>query len=141
MIDASTVDWVKLTRFASTITLKATGKACIVRAGCADGSWGSQGYDGRFWEVELSLDQPRTSIARTFLHEVGHAQAAHCKKTIAAGGVGLRSVEYLEDADFRDRVRARLHTIEREANEFADVAQATFEREFGPAWLDWPFVG
>ena len=140
-INRDCIDWVKLTRFASSVTYDATGKACIVRAGCDSDTWGRQGFDGRFWEIELNVEQPRDRVMETFLHELGHACNQHVTKTIAAGGLGRRSVEYLEDADFRDKVKARLYTIESEADAFAASAGAVFRRELGDAWLDWPFVG
>lgn len=142
MIALNDVDWQRLTRFASDITLKATGTACVVRAGFEAGCWGSQGHDGRFYEIELNLSQPREQLARTFLHELGHACHEHVKtKTIAAGGYALRNVDTIEDAEFREAVRARLHVMEGEANAFADTAQRVFEAQLGPSWAEWPFVG
>lgn len=142
MIDATTIDWRRLTRFASEITLKAVGAACVVRAGAGDGYWGAQGHDGRFYEIELSLSQPRTQLMRTLLHEIGHAANGHTKtKTIAAGGYTLRTVDSIADADFREKVRERLHVVESEADAFADTAQEVFETQLGPAWVEWPFVG
>lgn len=141
MINVQDVDWVRLTRFASDVTLKATGKACVVRGGFESGCWGSAGFDGRFYEIELTLSQPREQLARTFLHELGHCANNHPRRTIKSGGLTLRTVDYVEDAAFREGVRARLHTIESEADAFADAAQGIFEQEMGMAWREWPFVG
>lgn len=144
MIDASTVDWVRLSEFASRLTLPAQGLACVVRGvPDGDGTWGQAGKAATYYEIEMALDHPtRAQFTRTFLHECGHVARGHCTTPIhGEGKISQRAIQYVTDAKFRGMLQARVDLIEREANEFADLAQATFEREFGAAWVDWPFVG
>lgn len=140
MIDASTVDWDRLTWFASRLTVPAHGVACVVRGvPGGDGFLGHAGKQEHYYEIEVALHQGRESFMRTFLHEVGHVYKAHCSRPISAPGLTVYNFQYIADARIRKMAEDRHALIEREANEFSDQAQATFEREFGAAWVDWPF--
>jgi hypothetical protein len=141
-IDPAAVDWDRLMLFASKLTLAQTGRVTLVRPAIVeDGrTLGAAGFSpaAGAHEIELSLDQSRASLTRVYFHEVGHVFHAHVKKPIAAGGATLSTVDQVEP-DIRERVRQRLVLIEGEAEQFADMLQAAFQREMGAAWVDWPF--
>lgn len=142
MIDASTVDWRRLTDFATRLTYPAHGLACVVRGvPGGDGFLGHAGKAAQFFEIELSMAQARPSFTRTFLHELGHLVQGHCSRPIAEPGLTVYNFQYLGDARIRKMAEDRHALIEREAEQFADVAQRELERQLGAAWVDWPFVG
>lgn len=141
VISIRDVDWTRLTEFASRLTLPAAGLACVVRGvPGGDGFLGHAGKAAQFYEIEMCLDQTRGSFTRTYLHELGHCVRAHPSRPIAEPGLTVYNFQYLADARIRKMAEDRHALIEREAEQFADMLQATFEREFGAAWLDWPFV-
>jgi len=142
MIDSSTVDWHRLTEFATRLTYPAHGLACVVRGvPGGDGFLGHAGKCDKYFEIELSLSQGRPSFTRVFLHELGHLAQGHCSRPISEPGLTVYNFQYIKDARIRKMAEDRHALIEREANSFADVAQLEFERHYGAGWVDWPFVG
>lgn len=127
------VDFVFLTRLATRFTQAERASACVVSAFAPDGNlWGSVGKrpDGMF-EMKLSPNQPPAEFAFTFWHELGHLVRHGAIKPIDAGGIGLNNVHRMQDPEQRESMRTFLVKREDEADEWARMAAAAFEREAG----------
>lgn len=127
------IDFVFLTRLASSITQAERGPATVVSAFAPDVNlWGAVGKraDGMF-ELKLSLNQPPAELAFTFWHELGHLVRHGATKAIDAPGIGLDTVDYMPDQEQREHMRAFLVKREHEADDYAVMAARAFESAAG----------
>ena len=126
------IDFVFLTRLATRITQAAGKPATVVSAAPAGTyAWGSAGkrQDGMF-EIQLNTAQPPAEFVFTYWHELGHLVRHGANKPIGIG-IGLQNVDYMTDPELRESMRTVLVKREEEADEYARMAAAAFERAAG----------